>query len=578
MARRRAAPTSGILPAVRRHEWTAWSIDCAALCGAVIVLVAVGRTPFGASVFAFSVRSTLLLGWVVTAAAAVTLTLAAVGRRPPRASRAGFVPLAFAVGGLAAAEWVTAMRIVAVALGAALPLAMAWFVGILEATRVRVAFAVLAGATVIAAVAKIAVRDPIRELRCTPYCGHNPLLVAAHPRWVVTTEGALMIAALGWCAVTAIELVRGRWDVWRRASAAFAIAGVVVLGVGTLDRSALTVWTAPGTSMSALVPAFLVPALVLAAASDLRVVATRARLRGLADDLSHGLPLGGVAPYLRDAVRDQTLRLAYATPSGEWLDVDGHVTAAVDTGAATLVERDGTPIALIDHKPSSADGVASSLSPAVTVAVENERLQALARAELLALRASRRRVVERADATRRRLEHDLHDGAQQRLLVLGMELARAAERADWSERECYLAAVAHTQAALAELRHLVHEGLPPILDERGLIEALRSLAEVSPVPVRLDVDGCDDRRDSLSVERSAYALATSVLRRARAADATRVLIALDRSRGALTATMEHDGRIDGIDVTDDEDRVGAVGGELEVVVTGGVIRYEAAFP
>src|SRR5918994_1530152 len=113
----------------------------------------------------------------------------------------------------------------------------------------------------------------------------------------------------------------------------------------------------------------------------------------------------------------------------------------------------------------------AALTPAVTVAVENERLRVLASAELAELRASRRRIVERADAARRRLERDLHDGAQQRLLLLGMELARAAESADDGQRERYRAAIHHTRDALAaELRKLVHNQIPPVLDELGLVE------------------------------------------------------------------------------------------------------------
>ncbi len=142
----------------------------------------------------------------------------------------------------------------------------------------------------------------------------------------------------------------------------------------------------------------------------------------------------------------------------------------------------------------------------------------------------------------------------------------------------YQSALMHAQTALTELRRLVHDQLPPILDELGLIEALRSLAEESPVLMVLESGGGVDR-PSLAVERVAYGVVLSSLSEAEAHGGSALSVRLENGTDVFTLHISHDGA--GVaDHTDDEDRVGALGGRLEVVRAhdGAGTSYVARFP
>ncbi len=111
-----------------------------------------------------------------------------------------------------------------------------------------------------------------------------------------------------------------------------------------------------------------------------------------------------------------------------FIDAQGAPAEPAPHRATTVLTKDGEAVAVIEHAPSSSALLGAAVNPAVTIAAENERLHAEAQAHLASLQQSRRAIVERADETRRHLERDLHDGAQQQLLLLGLELARAVER------------------------------------------------------------------------------------------------------------------------------------------------------
>ena len=160
------------------------------------------------------------------------------------------------------------------------------------------------------------------------------------------------------------------------------------------------------------------------------------------------------------------------------------------------------------HDPALVDEreLERALGSAARLAVENEALRAEALAQLRELRDSRARIVEAGDAERRRLERNLHDGAQQRLLALSydLRLARAGAAADGDEQLVALldAAGGETAAALDELRELAHGIYPAILTEAGLAPALETLADEAPLPVELgDVAPA---RQPPAVETTAY--------------------------------------------------------------------------
>jgi signal transduction histidine kinase len=176
------------------------------------------------------------------------------------------------------------------------------------------------------------------------------------------------------------------------------------------------------------------------------------------------------------------------------------------------------------------------------------------------LRASRARIVEAADAERRRLERDLHDGAQQQLLALSYDLRRARSQADGELASVLHAGVEEVQAALEELRELAHGIHPAILSEAGLDAALRTLAEAARVP--LEIVACTQERLPPSTEAAAYAVVVEALERT------------DEDGLALRAVRHGDTLVvdaEGQDVAPTiylADRVGALGGTVAATPRG----------
>jgi len=193
-------------------------------------------------------------------------------------------------------------------------------------------------------------------------------------------------------------------------------------------------------------------------------------------------------------------------------------------------------------------------------------------ARVAELEISRERVVDAAEAERRRIERDLHDGAQQRLVALAMELGRAkAKFADDLDTARELVDQAHAQAkeALTELRNLVRGVHPPVLTDRGLDAALSGLAALCPVPVDVHVDV--PVRPKSSVEAVAYFVVaealTNVAKHSRASHA-KVVVEGHGYPGTLTVMISDDG-IGGADIRSPglsglADRASGVDGRLSV--------------
>ena len=208
-------------------------------------------------------------------------------------------------------------------------------------------------------------------------------------------------------------------------------------------------------------------------------------------------------------------------------------------------------------------------------------------ARVAELEVSRERVVDAAGAERRRIERDLHDGAQQRLVALAMELGRAKARfADDVEAARLLVDQAHAQAkeALTELRNLVRGVHPPVLTDRGLDAALSGLAALSPVPVDVQVDV--PVRPKAAVEAVAYFVVAEALmnvaKHSRAQHAT-VVVEGHGYPGTLHVVISDDG-IGGADAQGAglaglADRVSGVDGTLSVESpSGGPTVISAVLP
>ncbi len=146
-----------------------------------------------------------------------------------------------------------------------------------------------------------------------------------------------------------------------------------------------------------------------------------------------------------------------------------------------------------------------SFTAVVRLAFENARLQAQLRAQLDEVRQSRARLVEAGDSERRRLERDLHDGAQQQLvtLLLSLQLAKAQaiQRSDPNTAQMLDGCIGSLQQALDELRSLARGIHPPILVQGGLAPAIRSLAERCPIPVEVtgDLDRLEPRLEAATL-------------------------------------------------------------------------------
>src|SRR5436309_11039006 len=205
-------------------------------------------------------------------------------------------------------------------------------------------------------------------------------------------------------------------------------------------------------------------------------------------------------------------------PSGaRYVDAGGQPVALPQRGserAVTVVERDGEPIAALIHDPALAenDELVRSVCAAAGLTLENARLQAELRARLAELQASRARLVEATDTERRRIERDLHDGTQQRLVSIAMALGLAESKlaADRPAVQPVLREARDALAvALAELRELTQGIRSAILVERGLAAALDDLARRAALPVQLDV--VVSERLPEQVESAAYFVASEAL-------------------------------------------------------------------
>jgi signal transduction histidine kinase len=206
---------------------------------------------------------------------------------------------------------------------------------------------------------------------------------------------------------------------------------------------------------------------------------------------------------------------------------------------------------------------------AARFALENERLQAELRAQLAELRDSRARIVRAGDEERRRLERDLHDGAQQRLHGIGMalQLLRRSVTAGDGAVSLLDETEEEVQAALRELRELARGIHPAVLTDLGLADALRTLAERAPMPV--DV-AADTGRFPPEVETAAYFIVAEALANiAKHARASRATVVVER-QGALVRIEVRDDGVGGADAARGSglsglvDRAGALDGRLFV--------------
>jgi signal transduction histidine kinase len=295
-------------------------------------------------------------------------------------------------------------------------------------------------------------------------------------------------------------------------------------------------------------------------------------------DLAESPPPDGLRDVLAGIVGDPELVLAYAVGEsvGHLVDARGRSVELSVSQERTSLVRDGHTVAVLAHAPGLLDDeqLVDEVTTAARLALDNERLQAEVRARLEELRASRARIVGAGDVERKRLERDLHDGAQQRLvgLSLSLRLARMQLATNLNALARMDEADAELRRAIAELRELAHGIFPAVLADEGLAAAVEALAEDARVPIR--IRGLPEGRYAAPVETAAY---TVVAETARVAT-NGLVVEASRSDDALFVEVETRGVVV-LDLVALEDRVGALDGQLVVRRTeDGNVRIRAELP
>ena len=305
---------------------------------------------------------------------------------------------------------------------------------------------------------------------------------------------------------------------------------------------------------------------------------------------------GDLSPSdLRDALarslRDPSLELAYWLPQFEtYADVEGrpldlHVLAR--GRATTLIDRKGEHVAALLHDVSLQDEpeLLAAATAAAGIAVENGRLQAELRARLEELRGSRARVIDAGQKERQRLERNLHDGAQQRLIALSLELSRLEQRlgADPDARLRLDQARREIALSLSELRDVARGIHPAVVSGHGLKVALESIVAHASLPVRLQIDLEGRQEEQLEVA-AYYVVSESLANIAKHARATSATVEVSRKGRQIVVEVVDDG-VGGADTERGTglrglaDRVEALGGRLRVwTPTGGGTRVKAELP
>jgi signal transduction histidine kinase len=285
---------------------------------------------------------------------------------------------------------------------------------------------------------------------------------------------------------------------------------------------------------------------------------------------------GDLRNALARALRDPSLTLAYWLPDYEaWVDVDGRATsppAAQDGRAVTMIDRSEEHVAALMHDASLEDEpeLLDAVSAAAGIALETARLHAELGARLSELRGSRVRVIEAGQKERQRLERNLHDGAQQRLVALSLELTMLKKRLDADPESSKRIDHARSEIALSleELRAVAHGLHPAVVSGHGLAVALESLAARATVPVRLDVE-LDGRLPEPLEVAAYYLVSESLTNIGKHAHATSATISVARCNGEVVVEIVDDG-VGGADTERGSglrglaDRVEALEGRLRV--------------
>jgi signal transduction histidine kinase len=391
-------------------------------------------------------------------------------------------------------------------------------------------------------------RDPVGDFGC-PACPENLVLLHQDPDAAdaVVAIGSALRAAMS--AAVAVVLIRR----WRAATPTARRALAPVLGTSLLTAVVFVPYLAsfdpdgPIWDATLGLPAYLLSTIV-PLGFLVGLLRTRLQQGGVADlivELGTAPPAARIRQLLARALGDPSVELAFWRPdAASYVDPEGLPTTLPEDGgprATSIIERNGTRLGALVHdrsllqKPELLDAVEA----AAGLALDNARLHAELRAQLREVRASRGRIVDAGDQERRRIERNLHDGAQQHLLAI--RLALTVVRRDAGRLEPQLAEIdGELGTALEELRTLARGLHPPILTEQGVGPALETLARRAAIPV--EVGALPSGRLPPAVETAAYYVASEALANAvKHAHASHVRIDVTQTGTSAVVEIVDDG-------------------------------------
>ncbi|MEP7204535.1 MAG: histidine kinase [Ilumatobacteraceae bacterium] len=324
-----------------------------------------------------------------------------------------------------------------------------------------------------------------------------------------------------------------------------------------------------------------------------RLRRTRSAVVDVFSELGHAAPPDRLGVALGRAMGDPSLKLmpwssaasAYLDPSGQPVDLPADRSGR----AVTLIEQDGEPMAALVHDAVLLEdpGLVNAVVAAVRLTIDNDQLQAELEARLADVAASRARIVEAGDNERRRIERNLHDGAQQRLVgtALGLKLAgsRLADSPDPRVHAVLAEAATELTLAINELRDLARGIHPTMLTQFGLRAALESLVNRSPIAIELEVDlPCEP--SEVVAATAYYAVSEALTNIMKYANATDVAVRVRGDRQTIVVEVVDNGvggatLGGGSGLTGIADRIATVGGMFRIDSPVGCgTRFEVELP